>query len=181
MLATRESTLYGLAAEFDNPEDIVIAAHKAYDEGYRRMDAYTPFPVHGLVEAIGFRDNKVPWIIFWGGLIGALGGYALQYWVSAVEYPLNVGGRPLNAWVNFIPVTFECTILLAALTAVFGTLALNGLPKPYHPIFNAEGFERASQDRFFLCVEAADPAFDREGTAEFLRGIGAVRVVEVQR
>lgn len=173
--------LYGLVAEFENETDILTAARRVREAGYRRMDAYTPFPVHGLAHAIGFSDWLLPWIIFFGGVTGALAGAALQTWTLAYDYPWNVGGRPLISWPQFIPITFELTILLAAFGAVFGMLALNGLPRPYHSIFNAPGFERASQDRFFLCIESWDPRFDREETARFLESLGPVAVSEVKR
>ena len=178
---THEQGVFGVAASFDNPEDLLVAAHRAREAGYTKMDAYTPFPVHGLPDAIGFHDNRVPWIIFFCGLAGALGGYALQYYVSVIDYPLNVGGRPLHSWPTFIPVTFECTILLAALGAVFGMLGLNGFPKPYDPMFNAPGFERVSQDRFFLCIEADDPKFDVQEITRLMQSLNAEAVSEVPR
>jgi hypothetical protein len=165
------SSLYGLVAEFKDPEDILQAAKRVREAGYRRMDAYTPFPVHGMDEAIAFEDNRVPWTIFICGLLGAAGGYFLQYYISVMDFPINSGGRPYHSWPAFIPVTFECTILLASFGAFIGMLAYNGLPKPYHPIFNAPRFELASQDRFFLCIEAADPKFDREETERFLESL----------
>lgn len=152
--------LYGLMAEFDTPTALVAAARRAYQAGYRRMDAYSPFPIEELHEAIGAHHTRLPLLVLLGGLAGGLGGYALQYWVSAVAYPINVGGRPFHSWPAFIPVTFECTILVAALSAVLGMLALNGLPMPYHPVFNAPRFALASRNRFFLCIEARDPRFD---------------------
>src|SRR5437762_2688076 len=162
--------MYGLIAEFDNPEALVGAAHRAFAEGFRRMDAYSPFPVDGLAEAIGFHRTRVPLIVLIGGILGCAGGFWLQYWVSVIDYPINIGGRPLNSWPSFIPVTFELTILLAALAAVCGMLGLNGLPMPYHPLFNVPRFAQASRDRFFLCIEARDPRFDRETTRRFLEG-----------
>jgi Protein of unknown function (DUF3341). len=179
--ATTDSKLYGLVAEFEEPEDILAAAEKAYDAGYRKMDAYSPYPVHGLADAIRFKDNRVPWMIFFCGLSGAAGGLLLQYFTSSIDYPWNVGGKPFFSWPAFIPVTFEITILLSAFGAVFGMLAMNGLPRPYHSIFNAPRFERASQDRFFLCIEADDPRFDIVETARFLRGFNALNVAEVER
>jgi hypothetical protein len=173
--------LYGLVAEFESETDILAAAHRAREAGYRRMDAYTPFPVHGLSDAIGFTDWMLPWIIFFGGVTGALTGAALQVYTMAYDYPWNVGGKPLISWPQFIPITFELTILFASFAAVFGMFALNGLPRPYHSIFNAPGFERASQDRFFLCVESWDPRFDREETARFLQSLGPLAVSEVKR
>lgn len=175
-----ESPVYGLVAEFETHEELLHAARRARSAGYRRMDAFSPFPVHGLVEALGFQDNRVPWIIFWSGVAGGIGGFLLQCWVSMVAYPHNVGGRPLLSWPQFVPVTFECTVLLAAFGAVIGMLALNGLPKPYHPIFNAPNFDRASQDSFFLCIEAADPQFDRVETARFLDSLRPKAVSEVE-
>ena len=172
--------LYGLLAEFDHPADIVEAAEAARAAGYKRIDAYTPFPVEGLADAIGFRRNELPLIIFIGGIIGCIGGFALQYWCNAVDYPLNVGGRPLNSWPMFIPVTFELTILCAATAAVVGLFALNGLPMPYHPVFNVPQFARASRDHFFLCIESRDPKFDVEKTREFLAKLNAHAVYEVQ-
>ncbi|MBI2876768.1 MAG: DUF3341 domain-containing protein [Candidatus Tectomicrobia bacterium] len=167
-------------AEFDDPDDLLAAAQRTHQEGYRRMDAYTPFPVHGLAEAIGFHQTRVPLIVLIGGILGTLGGYLLQYWVSAVAYPLNIGGRPYHSWPAFIPVTFEVMVLVAAFSAVIGMLALNGLPQPYHPVFNVPQFQRASRDRFFLVIEAADPQFDREGTKRFLEGLGPRTVAEVE-
>ncbi|MGE5444005.1 MAG: DUF3341 domain-containing protein [Ignavibacteriales bacterium] len=174
------SPIYGLAAEFDNPELLLSAARRAHEEGYRQMDAYSPFPVEGLSEAIGFRSTNLPFIVFFGGLIGAVGGYLLQYYISVISYPLNVGGRPYNSWPAFIPVTFELTILIAALTAVIAMLALNDLPMPYHPIFNVPDFKRATRNRFFLCIESADPKFDREETRRFLEGLEPEEVSEVE-
>jgi Protein of unknown function (DUF3341) len=172
-------TIYGLMAEFDNPHDLLIAVQQARAEGYRRMDAYTPFPVEGLAEAFEYRRTWVPFIVLIGGVVGAIGGYFLQYYLMAVNYPINVGGRPLNSWPAFIPVTFELTVLVAAFAAVFGMLALNRLPMPYHPVFNVPRFALATRDRFFLCIEATDPRFDSETTKRFLERSGAREVVEV--
>ena len=172
--------LYGLMAEFESPAELLDAAGRAYEEGYRRMDAYTPFPVHGLAEALGFRRTRLPLLVFFGGIAGCVGGYYLQYWISAIDYPLNIGGRPLNSWPAFIPVTFELTILVAALAAVLGMLALNGLPMPYHPVFNVPAFERATRNRFFLCIESIDPKFDRGETTHFLESLKPHAVFEVE-
>src|SRR5215471_13735450 len=160
--------LYGVMAEFESPTAVVEAARRAYSAGYRRMDAFSPYPIEELTEALGIKHTKLPLIVLIGGISGCLGGYGLCYWVSAMVYPLNIGGRPLHSWPVFIPVTFECTILLAALSAVFGMLALNGLPQPYHPVFNVERFALASRNTFFLCIEARHPNFDRVRTREFL-------------
>lgn len=176
---SRISAIYGLMAEFSDPEEIVVAADKASKQGYRRLDAYTPFPVHGLDEAIGFHESKVPWIIFLAGVVGAISGFALQAWINVVDYPMNVGGRPYLSWPSFIPVTFECTILFASFGAVIGMLGLNGLPRPYQPVFNAPRFDLASQDRFFLCIEAVDPKFDLHKTRRFLESLGPSSVTEV--
>jgi ActD protein len=172
--------IYGLMAEFDSPEALLKASHRAFAEGFRRMDAYSPFPVDGLAEAIGFHRTRVPLIVLIGGLLGCVGGFWLQYWVSVIDYPINIGGRPLNSWPSYIPVTFELTILLAALAAFFGVLALNRLPMPYHPVFNVERFELASRNRFFLCIEAADTNFELERTRRFLDEIGSLGTYEVE-
>src|SRR6266540_2113756 len=160
--------VHGLIAEFDDPTALVAATERAYRAGYRRMDAYSPFPIEELHEALGARHTRLPLVVLIGGLCGCLGGYGLQYWVSTMAYPINVGGKPFHSWPAFIPVTFECTILVAALSAVLGMLALNGLPQLYHPVFNVTRFALASRNRFFLCIEAKDPKFDREGTKQFL-------------
>jgi len=176
---TGEAPIYGLLAEFDEPDRLVAAARAAHEHGYRSMDAYTPFPVEHLAEAIGFRTTRLPWLIFGGGLVGCLGGFLLQYWVSVSAYPENIGGRPLNSWPSFIPVIFELTVLVAALTAVLGMLGLNGLPMPYHSLFNVPRFAQASRNRFFLCIEARDPRFDREETRRFLEAMRPREIFEV--
>jgi len=172
--------LYGLMAEFDSPETLLEASRRAFAEGFRRMDAYSPFPVDGLAEAIGFPRTRVPLIVLIGGIVGCIGGFWLQYWVSVIDYPINIGGRPLNSWPSFIPVTFELTILLAALAAFFSVLGLNRLPMPYHPVFNVKRFELASRNRFFLCIEAADKKFELERTRRFLDEIGSLGTYEVE-
>lgn len=175
-----EPDMYGLLAEFDSPTAIVSAAERVYEAGYRSMDAYTPFAIEGLAEAIGFRKNSIALVVLLGGLIGGLSGLGLQIWTSAIAYPLNIGGRPLISWPSFIPATFEMTILLAAFGAVLGMLALNGLPMPYHPVFNAPRFELASRTHFFLCVESKDPKFDPVATRQFLLSLGANEVSDVE-
>jgi hypothetical protein len=172
-------SIYGLMAEFEEPNDLVAAAHRARQEGYRHMDAYSPLPIEELHEALGFHDRRLPLIVLIGGIIGCVGGYGLQWWAATVAYPLNVGGKPLHSWPAFIPVTFETTILVAALSAVFGMLALNGLPQPYHPVFNVPRFALASRNRFFLCIEARDAKFDLEGTRRFLEQLGPREVTTV--
>lgn len=169
--------LYGVMAEFETPTELLVATRQAYAEGYRRMDAYTPFPIEELTDALGFHHTRLPLIVLIGGLVGCIGGFGLQYWASTMAYPLNVGGRPFNSWPMFIPVTFELTILVAALSAVFGMLALNGLPQPYHPVFNVPRFALASRNRFFLCIMARDRKFDRKGTREFLENLDGAREV----
>jgi len=177
-----EPDVYGLMAEFGDPTSIVVAARRANEAGYRKMDAYTPFPIEELAEALGYKSRgRLPKIVLAGGAAGCLGGFLLQYWCSVVAYPLNVGGRPLNSWPSFIPITFETTVLCAALSAVLGMLALNGLPMPYHPVFNVPEFALATRDRFFLCIEAKDPRFDFERTKQFLEGLGPVKVFDVGR
>lgn len=175
-----KTPFYGLLAEFDRPEAVVVAARSAYRAGYRRMDAYTPFPIEGLAEAIGFHHTRLPLIVLIGGILGGAGGFALQYYASVVSYPFNIGGRPFNSWPAFIPVTFETTILVAALSAVLGMLALNGLPQPYHPVFNVPRFAMASRHSFFLCIEATDPQFDPAATRKFLQGVNPLGVFEVE-
>jgi ActD protein len=175
----KATAVHGLLAEFDDPTSLVAAAERARHEGYRRMDAYSPFPIEELHEAIGAHHTRLPLIVLIGGLVGCGGGYLMQVWVSASAYPLNIGGKPLHSWPAFIPVTFECTILAAALTAVLAMLALNGLPMPYHPVFNVPRFALASRNRFFLCIEAADPKFDVETTRHFLETLNPREVTTV--
>ncbi|MCA1815400.1 MAG: DUF3341 domain-containing protein [Acidobacteria bacterium] len=170
-------TVYGVMAEFDDPTHAVAAAQHARAAGYTRMDAYSPFPIEALSEAVGLPKNNLPLIVLIGGILGGLGGYLMQYYLSVWNYPLNVGGKPLHSWPAFIPITFETTVLGAALFAVFGMLALNGLPEPYHPVFNAPDFALATRDRFFLLVEWRDPKFDRAVTGDFLRGLEGVKGV----
>ena len=179
----REPRVYGLLAEFAQPEDLLAAATAARAAGYRRMDAYTPFPVHGLSEAIGFHHTRLPVIVLIGGIVGACLGFGMQYWYENHHYLMNVGGRPHNSWPSFIVITVETTILCAAISAVLGMLALNGLPQPYHPLFNVPSFDLASRSHFFLCIEERDPKFDIDATREFLEGLGpnAIAVVPTGR
>ena len=174
-----EQTLYGLMAEFEEHKQLLAAARRAYAEGYRRMDGYSPFPVEGLAEALGHEHSAIPLFTLIGGMIGGVGGYFMEWIAMARLYPLNVGGRPHNSWPNFIPITFELTVLIASLSAFLGVFILNKLPQPNHPVFNVPEFERASIDRFFLCIEAVDPKFGLEETRRFLEGLKACKVMEV--
>jgi Protein of unknown function (DUF3341) len=171
--------LYGLMAEFPDANSLVEAARRTRSEGYTKTDAYSPFPIHDLFDALAIRDNRVQLIVLLGGIAGAFAGFGLCYWVSAIAYPMNIGGRPLNSWPSFIPVTFEVTVLLASFAAMFAWIGLSGLPMPYHPVFNAPRFALASRNRFFLCIEARDPKFDRELTQRFLDSLDPRRVSEV--
>jgi hypothetical protein len=172
--------IYGLLAEFDSADALVAAAKQTYDAGYRKIDAYSPFPIEPVWEAMHANDRRVQLFVLAGGITGALAGFGLCYWTQVVAYPLNIGGRPFNSWPAFIPVTFETTILFAAFTAVIAMFALNGFPMPYHPLFNVPRFARASQDGFFLAIEAADRQFDRTRTLEFLKTLGPREINEVE-
>lgn len=177
--APKGPQLYGIVAEFEDPDAILSAAKRTREAGYERIEAYSPFPVHGLSHIVGGEDHRIKWIIFFGGVIGAIVGFGLQSWVSMVAYPHNVGGKPLFSWPAFIPITFECMVLFASGAAVIGMLGLNGLPRPHHPMFDAKNFERCSRDRFFLCIEADDPSFDSKEVSKFLGSLGALEVSEV--
>ena len=170
---------FGMMAEFDTPTDIVVAARRTSEAGYKKIDAYSPFPIEELGEAIGFHHNGVALVTLVGGLCGCLGGFMLQWWISTISYPVNIGGRPMNSWPSFIPVTFEMTILFAGLSAVIGMLVLNGLPQPYHPVFNVPRFARASQDKFFLIIFSSDPRYDTIQTRTFLESLGGKSISEV--
>jgi len=163
--------IHGLMAEFDAPEQILAAAQRASRDGYTRMDAYTPFPMEELTEALGIRQSKLSLFVLCCGIFGGLGGFFLQYFGAAINYPLNIGGRPLNSWPQFIPITFEMTILFAAIGAVVGMIFRNGLPRPIHPVFNVDRFELVTQDKFFLLIESADPKFERTRTEKFLKSL----------
>jgi hypothetical protein len=172
--------IHGVLGEFETPEQLLAAVRKAREAGYRHMDAYTPFPIEGLAHAIHARRSWVPLITLLGGIMGGLGGFGLEYWCSAISYPINIAGRPLNSWPAFIPVTFELTVLGASIFSVVGMIALNRLPQPYHPVFNVERFAHASTDRFFLCIERHDPKFNLAETSRFLQEQHAVHVTEVR-
>jgi hypothetical protein len=172
--------LFGLVAEFDSPKSLIAAINKVRAGGYRNIEAYTPYPMEDVFEALELPPSKLPLIVLLGGIIGAVAGFGLQWWSSVIAYPLHVAGRPLNSWIAFIPVTFETTVLIAAGSAVLGMFILNGLPMPYHPLFNVQRFKLASRDRYFLAIDAEDPQFDREQTAELLRGLDPIEVSEVE-
>jgi uncharacterized membrane protein len=168
-------------AEFDNPSALVSAARAASEQGYKKLDTYTPFPIEELNDILHLHRNKLPLIVLAGGIIGGLTGFLLQYFITVIYFPINVGGRPLNSWPSYIIITFELTILFGCISAVLGMLALCGLPMPYHPVFNVPRFQSASRDRFFLCIESTDPQFDLEKTSGFLESLEAKEVSEVAR
>lgn len=178
--STSGRPLYGLLAEFDSPQHLLDAAKAAYAEGFRKLDACSPYPIEALWEAIGHHKSKVPLLVLGGGITGAIAGWGLQVWSSMIAYPMNIGGRPLYSWPAFIPPAYEMTILLASFGAVFGMIALNGLPRPHHPLFNVGRFSRVTRDGYFLAIEAADPRFDLTATKRFLAGLGPVEVHEVE-
>lgn len=170
--------IYGYLAEFHDGDELLAAAKSSRAAGYTVMEAYTPVPMEEVAHTLGFRTS-LPWIVLAGGVLGACVGFGLQYWTSVIDYPMNIGGRPLNSWPSFIVVTFEMTILFAAASAVLGMLWLNGLPQPYHPVFNVPAFELASRNRFFLMILSRDPQFDMAGTKSFMDGLGGLSVKEV--
>jgi hypothetical protein len=171
--------LAGLMAGFETHEDLLRAAEQAHSGGYRKMDAYSPFPVDGLARALGRGHSSIPLIVLAGGIAGGVGGFFMEWFAMAVDYPLNIGGRPLNSWVAFIPIAFELTVLCAALSAIISMLVLNRLPQPHHPVFNVPEFARASTDRFFLCIESSDPKFDLAATRRFLERLHPFMIAEV--
>jgi hypothetical protein len=176
------TNIYGLLAEFDGPESLIAAAEKVHEAGYRRADAYSPFPIHGLAHALGLRKTRVAMLVLLGGIIGALGGFFMQFYTAVYDYPFNIGGKPLNSWPAFVPITFEMTVLCATFAAVLGMLALNGLPQPHHPLFNVKSFsEHASRDRFYIAIESLDPKFDPQTTRQFLEALQPKEVIEVPR
>lgn len=178
--ASDENPIYGVLGEFTTSDALLIAAQEARKNGFTRMEAYSPFPIHGLAENLGMRGTHLPLLVLLGGILGLIGGFFLQYYASVIDYPYNVGGRPFNSWPAFIPVCFELTVLCAAFAAVFGMLGLNGLPQPYHPVFNIDRFSQASRDRFFLCIETQDKKFDLDQVKQFFQRVKAEAVFEVE-
>lgn len=176
-----QSLLYGLLAEYDDPDKLVAAARQARAADYHKLDGFSPFPVEGLAEAVGYGYTLMPLIVLLGGILGAVLGFFMQYFAYVHDYPLNVGGRPLNSWPAFFPVSFELCILTASIFGLLGLFALNGFPMPYHPVFNEPRFNLASRDRFFLLIQAEDPQFDVEKTKKFLKETGAEFVTELQK
>lgn len=177
-----KQTLHGLVASFDDEEQLLTACRIAYRAGYREMDAYTPVPVEGLAKALGKKPTKIPLIILLGGIVGGSTGYFMQWFSMVYDYPFNIGGRPFHSWPMFIPITFELTVLFAAVSGVLSMLLLNGLPRYHHPIFKAVGIERATLDRFFLCIESTDPRWDLDETRNFLEAtLRSHHVVEVPK
>jgi hypothetical protein len=175
----KRTPIYGIMAEFDSPKALVAAARLTYEAGFRKIDTYSPFPIEEAAEAIGFHHNAVPLVVLIGGILGGVSGYLLQWWINVVSYPVNVGGKPHHSWPAFIVVTFEMTILFAGLAAVFGMLALNGLPMPYHPVFNVPRFAFATKDRFFLIIFSSDPKYNAADTRQFMEGLQPRSISEV--
>jgi hypothetical protein len=175
-----QAPYFGLMAEFEKEEDFIQATRRVTAEGYHKLDAYSPYPIHEILDILHLHHNKLPKIVLIGGITGAVTGMGMEWFASVIHYPWNIGGKPLFSWPMFLPVAYELTILFAAFGAVFGLIALNGLPMPYHPVFNVPSFDRATDDRFFICIESGDPKFDLEKTKSFLEGLKPVSVSRVE-
>ncbi len=178
-IGKRIEGVYGVIAEFHDAQELLDAANKTREAGYTSVDAFSPFPIHGLSDAIGFKHTKLPAIVLGMGIFGGLAGFFMCWFANVIHYPLNIGGKPLNSWPAWIPITFETAVLFAAFGAVFGMLALNGLPMPYHPVFNVPRFEQASRDRFFLVIQARDPQFELGKVRDFLDALNPREVTDV--
>ena len=174
-----KTPIYGVMAEFDNPTALVHAARRVYERGYKKVEAYSPFPIEELSEALHQPKNKLPMVVLMGGVLGGLAGYLMQYYVTVIHFPINIGGRPLHSWPAYIIITFELTVLFASFAAFLGLLALCGLPMPYHPVFNVPRFDQASRDKFFLVILARDPKFDLDKAWDFLETLNAREVTDV--
>ena len=177
---TPTTALHGVMAEYDTGQALVDAARQTMTHGFTRVEAYSPVPIEELNDIIHKRRTILPKLVLAGGLTGMATGFALQYWASVIAYPMNVGGRPMASWTAFIVPSYELTILFSALTAAIGMIVLNGLPQPYHPVFNVDRFSMASSDKFFLVIESKDPKFDQQAASTFLRGTGAKGVYPVE-
>src|SRR5574340_131555 len=181
MMSKQSSYTYGLLARFRDSEALVAAARKVSQEGYQVVDAYTPYPVEGLADAMRLPGSPLPYAVFAGGLIGGLGGYLMQYYATVINLPWNIGGRPLNSWLTYIPITFELTVLLAAFGGIIGLFVVTRFPQPYHPVFNVEDFRKhGSQDGFYLSIASSDRRFDEAETRKFLEDLGAILVAEIE-
>ncbi len=172
--------LYGLMAEFASPADLLQAAQRTSAAGYRQVDAYSPFAIEGMDDALSLHSSKISYIVLGGAFVGMLAGFGMQYFSAVINYPVNVGGRPLDSVPAFIPITFEMAVLFGAFAGLIGMLVLNGLPMPYHPVFNVPEFKEMTRDRFFLCIEACDPQFEAETTRQFLDSLKPERVADVE-
>lgn len=178
-IGKRIEGIYGVIAEFHDANELLTAANRTREAGYTSVDAFSPFPIHGLSEAVGFKHTKLSGIVLVMGILGGFAGFFMCWFANVVHYPLNIGGKPFNSWPAWIPITFETTVLFAAFGAVFGMLALNGLPMPYHPVFNVDRFEQASRDRFFLVIQSRDPKWDLDKVRDFLDSLNPREVIDV--
>lgn len=180
-MAKETQKMYGILAKFEHPEDLVAATKRAYEAGYRKFDAYTPYPVEGLDQVMHLKPSFLPYAMLLGGILGGAGGFLMLTYATVIGNPLNIGGRPLFSWPTYIPITFELTVLTAAFFGVIGLFVATRFPQPYHPVFNSEDFrEHGSQDAFYLGIEASDPLFDLEKTRRFMQDLGSIQVAEIE-